>query len=298
MKAGNSPFQVHRTADTEPARLTLLYFDYARIFRMRALAQGPNVFFTDNENVQRSAIVFIHGFPLNHTMWQEQAALVQSSFRVITYDQRGHGQSAAGDGQFMLESFVDDLLGLLDALRIQKAILCGLSMGGYVALRTYERQPGKVLGLILCDTRSQADTNEAKLKRAASIRALREQGISAFAEGFLKNLFTPSSFLRSPEAVEAVRKMILACTLQGLIGTQIALATRTDTTASLARIRVPTLILVGAHDVITPPAAAAEMHERIAGSKMSIIPDAGHISNLENPDFFNHEMMAFLTKAV
>ncbi len=226
-------------------------------------------------------------------MWKEQAALCEPSFRVITYDQRGHGQSELGNGRYMFEFFVDDLLGLMDRLKIEKAVLCGLSMGGYVALRMAERHPERIRGLVLCDTKSEADPDAGKLKRAADLKLIQEQGLKAFAEKFSKAVLAPSN-AQNTALLDRVRGMILGNPTEGVQATLIALATRTDTTASLSRIQVPTLILVGEHDAVTPPAASAAMKERIPHSKMVTIPNAGHMSNLENPSVFNSHLSEFL----
>jgi len=229
-------------------------------------------------------------------MWDAQAALLEKNFFVVTYDQRGHGGSAVGDGQFPLEFLVDDLIGVLDFLKLPKAILCGLSMGGYIALRAVERNPERGLGLVLCDTRSEADSNEAKVKRAAGIKTVKGDGVDAFAEGFLKAVFPPESFTAHKEAVDKTRGMMKANPPLGVAGTLLALATRTDTTASLANIRVPTLILVGEKDGITPVAAAESMKAKIPGSQMFVIPGAGHLSNLDNPTVFNAHLETFLAR--
>src|SRR5947199_7733643 len=114
---------------------------------------NPKLHYTDSGAPRKPALIFIHGFPFNRTMWKEQAALCERTFRVITYDQRGHGQSELGNTHYMFELFVDDLLGLMDTLKVERAVLCGLSMGGYVALRAAERQPERIRGLVLCDTK-------------------------------------------------------------------------------------------------------------------------------------------------
>src|SRR5262245_28830559 len=118
-------------------------------------------------------LVFIHGFPFNHTTWNPQWEALPSSRRAVRYDLRGHGQSETGDGQYTLELFVDDLMGLLDFLEISRAVLCGLSMGGYTALRAAERHPERIRGLVLCDTKSEADSNETKLKRAENLKLIK-----------------------------------------------------------------------------------------------------------------------------
>src|SRR5258708_26186928 len=259
-------------------------------------SQGYKIPYNEYGPGGKSQTVFIHGFPFSQEMWQPQIQGLQASFPLVTYDNRGHGASDAGDGQYMLEFLVDDLIGLLDLLKLQKVTLCGLSMGGYIALRAVERNPERVHALALCDTRSEADSNEAKIKRAAGIRTVKEKGVSAFAEGFLKAAFAPKSFETRPQAVEAIRKTILANPPLGICGTLLALATRTDTTATLPNIKVPTLILVGDQDPITPPAAAQSLQKSIPGSELHIIPDAAHLSNLEDPQAFNQHLLMFLRK--
>ncbi len=261
---------------------------------MEALVNGLKLFYTDTGQRNAPVIVFLHGFPFDHTMWQEQAALCEASFRVISYDHRGHGKSAVGDGQYAFEFFVDDLFGLLDLLHIQKAVLCGLSMGGYAALRAVESRPERIVGLILCDTRSEGDSNEAKLKRAASVRTVKEKGVSTFAEGFLKAVFAPVSISEKPQIVDSIRQTINRSSPEGLCGTLIALATRTDTTSALPKISVPTLIIVGEADAITPPAASEAMQKLIPGAQLNVLPKAGHMSNLENPQLFNSHLLKFL----
>jgi pimeloyl-ACP methyl ester carboxylesterase len=151
-----------------------------------------------------------------------------------------------------------------------------------------------VSGLILSDTRSEADTNEGKVKRSAVIRTVKEQGVAVFAEQFLKTVFAPASFQQKPQVVARVRDMILSMSPLGICGTLLALAARTDTTGALTGVKVPTLICVGEQDQLTPPAAARSLHERIPGSQFVIVPDAGHLPNLENPETFNRHLISFL----
>jgi 3-oxoadipate enol-lactonase len=239
-------------------------------------------------------VVLIHGFPFSSRIWESQVRTLEPSCRVLTYDVRGHGQSDPGDGQYLIEGFVDDLLELMRRVEMPSAALCGLSMGGYIALRAAEREPSSCRALVLCDTRSEADTDEARLKRAAAVRAIREKGVAEYAEAFLKQVFAPESFESRREAVEQVRGIIAATPARTLIGTLIALAARTDTTASLARLRIPALVVVGEHDAVTPVAAARALHERIAGSELAIIPGAGHLPNLERPEELNGRLLDFL----
>ncbi len=261
---------------------------------MRALINEIQLYYSDYGNPAATPIVLIHGFPLSHEMWTPQIEVLREKYRVIAYDIRGHGSSDLGDGQYLLEFFVDDLLCLLDHLNIERAVMCGLSMGGYIALRTVERNPERCRALILCDTRSEADSNEAKLKRAVAIKAIKRDGVNTFADGFVKTVFAPKTFASNPAAVELIKRVIQSNSPVGICGTLLALAARTDTTASLPKIGVPTLILVGEHDGLTPPSAAEAMHAKIPHSELRVIPNAAHMSNLENPQEFNRHLLDFL----
>ncbi len=239
-------------------------------------------------------VVFIHGFPFSHAMWQAQVAAVSRDYRAIAYDVRGLGESSVGDGQYTIEGHVDDLLGLLDQLAIARAVVVGLSMGGYIALRALERNPERFAGAVLCDTRSDADTDEGRIARAVASRKVKVSGAQAFADEFIPKVFAPASLQRLPEAVELIRGVIARTPPLAIAGTLLALACRTDTTASLARIEVPTLIMVGEHDLITPPAVAQAMHARIPGSQYRVVPQAAHMSPLENPEVVNAHLLEFL----
>ncbi len=263
---------------------------------MKALINGLTINYEVAGPTDKMSIVFIHGFPFSHAMWQPQVETFSSDFQIVTYDIRGHGDSDVGDGQYLIEFFVDDLFGLLDHLMIRRAIVCGMSMGGYIALRAIERNPDRFAGLVLADTRSEADTNEGKLKRAATIGTIRNEGVEVFAEGFLKAVFTPESFQSKPETVEFIRGIILKTSPVGLIGSLIALAARTDTSPSLPNIKVPTLIIVGELDTLTPPSAAQAMKVRIPNAELATIRNAGHMSNLENHEDFNQTLRKYLSK--
>ena len=241
-------------------------------------------------------ILFLHGFPFNSDMWTPQIRRFSDHTRCIAYDIRGHGRTDIGDTHYTLEFFVDDLVALLDFLHVQQAIVCGLSMGGYIALRAIERYPQRVCGLVLCDTRSEGDSNEAKVKRSEAIQRLKAD-LTQFTDGFLKTALAEATFQNQPSVVEQIRNMILLNAPPAMAGTLLALAARTDTTAILPRIQVPTLVLVGAEDRITPPEVAQRMSTQIPNAKLQVIPNAGHLSNLENPAVFNTALASFLQTA-
>jgi len=260
---------------------------------MRARVNGLQSYYVDDGPRSRPTVVLVHGFPLSSEMWQSQIKALKKDYRVIAYDLRGQGRSGAGDGQFTLESLVDDLIALLDKLKIEKAILCGLSMGGYVSLRAVERESRRVSGLILCDTKSEADTDEAKLARAATIKSIKKLGVKLFAENFLRGALSPPS-MSDQHLVNTATKLICRNKPLGLCGTLLALAGRTDTSKFLPMISVPTLILVGDSDKITPPDLSRRMHSAIQGSELRLIPESGHLSSMENPTEFNSYVLSFL----
>ncbi len=244
-------------------------------------------------------IIFIHGFPFSHKMWNfpgGQIDALSATNRVVAYDIRGHGESEVGSGHYSIELFVDDLFALMDHLNIPKAIICGLSMGGYIALRAVERNPERVLGLILCDTRSEADGNEAKIRRANGIKFIQTNGMKFYAQDYVKIVFAHSSFESHSDAIKTIQSIVERTAPTSIYSTLLALAARTDTTTNLPNIKCPTLILVGEKDNVTPVGASQAMKENISGSEMFVIPNAAHISNMENPVEFNKYLVEFVAK--
>ncbi len=256
------------------------------------------VSYTDEGADNLPVIIFIHGFPFNKETWDKQVVAFKENFRVIAYDVRGHGKSYLGTDDFTIELFVKDLLSLMDALDIENTVLCGLSMGGYIALKAMENHPHRFDALVLCDTNCKADSPEAKEKRMKAIESIRENGIEKFADDSLKNFFAQQSYTTKKELVAEVKEIIVTTTEKSVIRTLLALSKRKETCTTLWKIKVPVLILVGEEDKITPPDTAKFMHEEINGSVMSIIENAGHLSNLENPDQFNEHIKKFLGEKV
>jgi 3-oxoadipate enol-lactonase len=263
---------------------------------MKAIVNGAWLHYVVQGETNALPVVFLHGFPFSHRMWTDQIALTAKTCRAIAYDIRGHGSSDVGDGQYTIEGHVDDLVGLMDFLQVGKAVLVGLSMGGYITLRALERNPERFLAAVLCDTRSEADTNEGKIRRFSGMKTVKMQGASAFADTFVRAVFAEESFANFPQAVQLIHNTISTTPALSIAGTLLALASRTDTTEGLRNITVPTLILVGENDTLTPPSAARSMHERIRGSMLHIIPGAAHMSNLENAQLFNELLLSFLDR--
>jgi len=255
---------------------------------------GVDLFLRTGGPAGAPPVVLLHGFPFDHTLWDGEFAALEGEFRAIAYDARAHGRSGGAGVPFAFEDFVDDLLGVLDGLEVDRAIVVGLSMGGYAALRFAEREPARVRALVLSDTKSAADSDEGRLARAAGARKAREAGAAAFADGFLPKALAKRTLEGRPEIVAKVRGMILGCSAAGIAGTLIAMAGRTDTTASLGRLRVPTLVVVGAEDALTPPADARALAAAIPGARLVEIAGAGHLPNLEQPDAFRAALLPFL----
>ena len=251
--------------------------------------------YTDEGPDNAPVIILIHGFPLNKSMWNKQVEALIETYRVIAYDVRGHGNSTSGTDDFTIELFVTDLIRLMDALKIEKAMLCGLSMGGYIALSAVENFPKRFGALILCDTNCVADTPEAKGKRMMSIESIQKNGLEQYANESLANLFAPESFVTNKEKIALVKEMIKGTSVQSLSNTLIALSKRKETCAGLATIHIPVLIIVGKEDKITPPEAALLMQKKIKGSKLNIIEHAGHLSNIENSYEFNSQLRKFIS---
>lgn len=253
------------------------------------------VSYTDEGPDNAPVIILIHGFPLNKSMWNKQVDVLIETYRVIVYDVRGHGSSTAGTDNFSIELFVSDLLGLMDILKIETAMLCGLSMGGYIALNAVVHFPKRFVGLILCDTNCFADAPEAKEKRMISIESIEKYGVENYVNESIKKLFAPESFVTNKEKIEVVKAMIMETSVQSLSSTLIALSKRKETCAKLYQINIPVLILVGKEDQITPPDVARLMQKNIKGSILKIIEHAGHLSNIENSYDFNGQLGKFLS---
>ena len=249
--------------------------------------------YTDAGPDEAPIIIFIHGYPLNKSMWDKQVDALMGNFRVIAYDIRGHGESDAGNEAFSINLFVADLIGFMDALRIHKVSLCGLSMGGYIALKAIESYPERFEAMVLCDTTCSADSPEAKEKRMKAVESIIQKGVAQYADASIKNFFPQESFVTSPEIISSVKEMIINTSELSLCSTLLALSSRHETCTGLPDIKVPVLILVGEKDSITPPSAAIFMHENIKKSSLQIINRAGHLSNLENPEEFNKHLKLF-----
>ncbi|MFO0774534.1 MAG: alpha/beta fold hydrolase [Nitrospiraceae bacterium] len=241
-----------------------------------------------------SPIVLLHGFPLNRRMWDPQRETLAAHARVIAIDLRGHGDSDAPLWRYSMDQFSDDVIAVLDHLGLAQATILGLSMGGYVALALARRHATRVRALVLMDTRAQADTPEGRAGRFRMAQAAHTQGPSAVADTMLPKLLAPATLTDRPQLVQQVRAMIERMAVSGIAGDLMAMADRSDSTSVLATIVCPTLIVVGEQDQATPPADARYMAERIPHARLTIVPGAGHLPNLESPQIVNETVITFL----
>ena len=243
-------------------------------------------------------VILLHAFPLRAEMWRPQLEHVPPDWRFIAPDFRGFGGSRATDsgsgGPATVEDYAADIGDLMDCLEMDDAVIGGLSMGGYVAFAMYREAPARFNGLILADTRSQADTPAGREGRTRLREQLARGGTAAVADEMLPKLLSPRAPAEDPALVQRVRELIEsadAASVDAAIG---ALMSRPDSTPDLSRISCATLVLVGEHDGITPPADAEAMQRAIPRSTLTVVPGAGHLANLERPDTFNRVLADFL----
>lgn len=238
-------------------------------------------------------VLFLHAFPLNRAMWEGQAAALHGRARVLTVDFRGFGESDVPPGPYRLETFADDVLALAAALGIARATVVGLSLGGYVAFRLIERAPAFARALVLADTRAEPDTPEAKTRRYALAERVEREGMAAMAD-FVAGLLGPTAKAQRPEVAARVSRIIGQPDPRAVAETLRALGERPDSRPLLSRITIPTLVLVGEEDTLTPPDGARVIAAGVPGARLAIIPRSGHLSNLEAAEAFNRELATFL----
>jgi len=259
---------------------------------MKETINGLSVFLEGNS--KNKSIIFVHGFPYDHTMWKSQIEVLSEKYFCVAYDIRGLGESPAGDGQFTMESFVDDLEIIIDELKLDKPVLCGLSMGGYIGLRALERMENKFSAVILCDTRSDADGNEGKLKRAAAIKRINTEGLALFAKDFITNCYGKHYKQNKNEDFEKRIAKSSAFDPVGVKGSLLAMLGRNDTTEYLNKIEIPALVICGEFDALTPPAVMKTLADKINGAEFVVIKNCGHMSPIEKPKEVNEAIKNFL----
>jgi len=246
-------------------------------------------------------VLLIHGFPLNADMWRPQLERVPDGWRFVAPDLRGFGPAAAPGPEAApatVDDFAGDLVVLLDRLHIDRAVIGGLSMGGYVTFALFRRSPERFSGIVLADTKSPADTPEGREGRRKMIELVRASGAAAVADQMLPKLLGAASARTRPELVSQVRQMIESTSVSAIAGALEALSARPDSTPDLARVAYPALIIVGAEDVLTPVADSEALDRGIARSSLVVLPGAGHLSNLESPDAFSKALADFLASSL
>jgi pimeloyl-ACP methyl ester carboxylesterase len=240
----------------------------------------------------KDVVLLLHAFPLHSGMWSRQVAALSPGFRVIAPDYPGLGKSNPRPEPSTMEVLAEQVLGLLGSVRVDRAVVVGLSMGGYLAFEIYRRRPGLFRGLALCDTRPGADTPEGAANRETFAKNAIEKGLHWVADEMTPKLLRPQP---DPGAVREVRALIGQGTPAGVAAAQRGMARRSDSTPTLATIACPTLVVVGAEDTLTPPAEAEKMVAGIKGAKLAKIPGAGHLPNIENPAAFDLALHGFVT---
>ena len=239
-------------------------------------------------------ILFIHGLPLDRTMWRHQVAGLKGWARIAP-DLRGFGLSETPPAGWTLADHADDLAALLDerGLGSDGAVVCGLSMGGYIAFELLRRHPHKVRALILANTRAEPDSAEGREQRDKTIQSVRERGTSALVEAMLPKLLSNRTAETQPEVVAQVRSMIQGTSAEGAIAAIAGIRDRKDSTELLKTIRIPTLVVAGQDDAIIPLDVQRGLGQ-IPGSTVEIVPGAGHMTPLEQPEIFNRAVSRFL----
>ncbi len=239
-------------------------------------------------------VVLIHGFPLTRAMWRPQVEALRDRFTVIVPDMRGFGESEVPRVNLTMDTYADDVLGLLDALGYDRVALGGCSMGGYVAFRIVARAAGRIRSLLIADSRAGADSDEGRERRYTAIRRIQTEGPEGFLSEFTTQLVGPTTKARRPAVLDAVRQIVGTPPAASLTAALAALATRPDSRPLLASVTAPTLVAVGEEDTLTPPAAAEEIASGVHSARLVTIPEAGHLANLEAPEAFNRAVREFL----
>ena len=239
------------------------------------------------------AVLFVHGFPLDRTMWRDVMTTL-TSWRRIAPDLRGAGLSDVPETGYSMAEYADDLAALLDVLEVERTVVCGLSMGGYVTLELLKRHPDRVRALVLANTRSEADTPDAKRNRDEMIRLVEQGGSEAIVDRLIPKLVAPGSFTAMPQVVEQVRTMMASSPPAGVIGALRAMKMREDNTAMLPTIDVPSLVIAGQDDQLISNERSKALADAIPGALFALIPEAGHLTPMEQPRATTRAIAEFL----
>jgi 3-oxoadipate enol-lactonase len=239
-------------------------------------------------------VVLLHPFPCDHEFWDPIAAALDSRYRLILPDLRGHGDSEIGEGPALVSKHVSDIARVLDDAGIGRAAFIGCSIGGYILFEFWRRFRARVASLVLCDTRPQADTPEARSNRLKAAATVLEQGTEPFLESMIPKLMGRTTVNMRPDLVEGARAMMRKMSAEDINQVQQGTAARPDSVADLKTINVPTLIVIGEEDVLSPVADGELMRQNIAGSQLKVIPKAGHYAPWEQPQAVGTVLRQFL----
>lgn len=240
------------------------------------------------------ALLLIHGFPLSRKIWQPQLEALSKGFRVIAPDLRGFGDSDAPDGPYSMDLFADDLVGLLDQLGIEQAVVCGMSMGGYVLMNLLDRYPARVRAACFMVTRAAADDDAGKERRLALARKVLAKGSQIVADAFNRVLFSAVAGDEEAGLIGEVGRIMLQTSSRGLAGGLLAMRERPDYTGRLGGFKLPALVMGAENDMAIPPEESRILAEGLPAARMVIIPSAGHMAGMENPAAVNRELREFL----
>lgn len=260
---------------------------------MKATANGIETYYEIHGREGAPWLVFSHSLACSVRMWDGQIAALEDRYRILAYDTRGHGQSAAPQGPYTLEALADDLRELLKVLKIEKPHYCGLSMGGMIGQTCALKYPGVFRSMALCDTTSRYPAAAAPMWQER-IRIAEGQGMKPLVQPTLERWFTEAFRKSKPEEVARVAAQIERTPVPGYAGCCHAIP-KIDVTARLKEIKCPALVICGEDDPGTPPAMAREIHENLPGSALVLIPRAAHLSNIEQPEAFNRALAQFLS---
>lgn len=244
------------------------------------------------------AILLIHGQPFNRSMWDDQKEMLAKNYRLIIPDLRGYGETGQGKDIILLDELALDLLHLLDHLSIKKAVVISLSMGGQIALEMYTWAPDLFSAIIFANTEARAENEAGYQNRIELSKRILSGGMEKFTNERIRHFMCTNTFTHKPEVVSRVEKMMKTTPAAGSSAVQRGRAERRDYTHLLEKIDFPVLIIVGDKDEFTPLESSTYIHQRIKGSTLAIIPDCGHISNMEQPEAFNKVISKFLSEQV
>ncbi|MGO8934731.1 MAG: alpha/beta fold hydrolase [Terracidiphilus sp.] len=243
-------------------------------------------------------VVLLHPFPSDHEFWHPVAAALESRYRLLLPDLRGHGDSEIGEGPALMPKYADDIARLLDAAGIGQAAFVGCSIGGYILFEFWRRYRARMTALVLCDTRPQADNAEARANRLKAADAVLEQGTEPFIEAMIPKLLGRTTVSTRPDLVAGARAMMRKMSAEDISQVQRGMAERPDSVADLKTINVPTLIVIGEEDVLSTAADGELMRQNIAGSQLKVIPKAGHYAAWEQPEAVGKVLRQFLDDAL